>query len=296
MTEKVFEVTRDCIKKLSGVVPSVSEREEMLSFLRLLDRTAEIDDDEGVNGIKIEIGNWPKEKLYEKIFKEAVLKWLSGSSIADACDLAATLYLKADPKGYQAAICFSAVWSIKYILTDDLPYAFIDRIFQYLLPDGYRWEEENEKEKAAHKDDENWYTFMHDHRKELIGEESVEVCHRFDSIKISRLIDVDEMTRSLGKEVSEKLLCFGDGAIRLIMKNMNLHDFENSLFAVTDEAEERIFSNISTNDHAKIKGGCILKKDKLSPSDIRIALTKFKDAITAYDGDPLLEAEYDFLS
>ena len=42
-----------------------------------------------------------------------------------------------------------------------------------------------------------------------------------------------------------------------------------------------------------VEGQCILNKDSVNAIDIRVAVKKFEEAIDAYDGDPLLEAEYE---
>lgn len=293
MTEKMFEMTKDCMKKISGVVPSEDKREEMFSLLGQLDRSAEIDSWEGPNGLRIEIDNWPDKSLPERILKETVKKWLSGMTVEEVSDFAADKYMEADPQGYDAAICFAAAWGARSLIIDEHPYSFIDQILQNLLPDGYRWTEEDAKEEESHKDDESWFGFLNGGRKTFIGEVGDEIFYRFDDIKIGSLVDMDDVTESLGRSVSEKLLGFHDGALQEILRKLTYIELENTLFALTREAEDRIFSNIDKYHHSKLKGDCILKKDNMSILDIRVSLNLLQKALDSYDGDPLMEAGYD---
>ena len=78
------------------------------------------------------------------------------------------------------------------------------------------------------------------------------------------------------------------------MKELTYPDIEKVLYALPEEAGERIISNLSSFAVRIIKGQCILNKDLVSLEDIRGAVTKLEESINTYDGDPALEAEYEY--
>ncbi len=294
MTRKTFEAARDCTYKIKGMTPTESQIKEMFSFISVMDRLSEICEWEGPSRIKIEADILPGDTAYEKAFKEGVYRWLDGAGIDEASDHVADKYFEENPAGYDAAIFFAAVFGVGNILKGKHSFGYIDHALQYLLPDGWRWHEEDEKEAEAHEDDEDWYSFGHSHREAFIGDPEEEIRHRFDDIKICNLIaDKDPVSKEIGKKIAERLPEYKDGALQLIMKELTYSDLEKALYVLTEEAEDTIMSNIGSCSIPIIKGDCILYKDMVSSSDIRVAVEKFEEAINAYDGDIALEAGYE---
>ncbi len=294
MTRKTFDAARDCTAKINGLTPTVGKINEMFAFLSKVDRLTEICNWEGPAGIKLEADGLPEDTAYERAFKESIYMWLDGAGIDEASDHAADKYFEANPSGYDAAIFFATVFSVGNILTGELAYGFIDKALQFLLPDGWRWREEDDKESAAHEDDDDWFPLAHSHRKTFLGDPQEEIQHRFDDIKICELLTIkDRYAEGIAKKISTRLPDYKDGALQLILKELTYPDLIKSLYALPEEAEDRIISNISDRTVLIIKGQCILNKDTVNSFDIRAALIKFEKAINAYDGDPALEAEYD---
>ena len=77
------------------------------------------------------------------------------------------------------------------------------------------------------------------------------------------------------------------------MKELTYTELERSLYALPEDVEDRIISNIAPYYIPVIKGQCILNKNAVSSAEIRAAVKKLEEAINAYDGDPALEAEYE---
>ncbi len=294
MTRKTFEAARDCILKIKDVTPDEAKIKEMLSFLSAMDRLSEICSWEGPSGIRLEADHLPENTFYEKIFKESVQMWLDGAGVDEASDHAADRYFEADPAGYDAAICFAAVYSAASLLKDELAYSFIDDGLQYLLPDGWRWVEEYKKEEDAREDGGDRNFSERANRGFYLGRHEEETEHRFDDIIISELLPVkDPASEEIGKRIAERLPDYKNGALQLILKELTYQDLEKALYALPKEAEERIMSNLGPKCIRIIKGDCILNKDTVSLPDIRASLRMLEEAIDAYDGDPALEAEYD---
>lgn len=294
MTRKIFEAERDCISKIKDLAPMEAKIKEMFSFLSVVDRLCEICNWEGPSGLKLEAGNLPEATAYEKTFKESIYMWLNGADIDKASDYAADRYFEENPAGYDAAIYFAAVFSVANVLNGELAYGFIDQALQYLLPVGWRWREEDEKESEAHKDDKDWIPLLHSHRKTFLGDPKEEVQHRFDNIKVCSLISTkDQSAEAIGKRIADRLPDYKDGALQLILKELTYPDLEKALYMLPEEAEDRIISNLDSHWIPIIKGDCILNKDSVSSIDIRVALKKLEEAINAYDGDFDLEAEYE---
>ena len=293
MTRKTFKAMRDCAFKIKDMKVKEEQIKEMFSFLSMVDRLSEICEWEGPSGIRLEADGLPENTAYEKAFKESILLWMNGHSADEASDYAAYRYFEEDPSGYNAAIFFAAVFSVGKMLTGDL-FGFIDMALQYLLPDGWRWWEEDEKEAEAHKDDKEWHQFMHSHRKEFLGDPKEEIRHRFDDSKVSSLVSKkDEIAEKAGKRIAERLTGFKDGALQLILKELTYTELERSLYALPEDVEDRIISNIAPYYIPVIKGQCLLNKNAVSSAEIRAAVKKLEEAINAYDGDPALEAEYE---
>ncbi len=296
MTRKTFEAARDCASRIKDVTPPESKIKEMFSFLSMLDRLGEICEWEGPGGQRLEAENLPVNTAYEKTFKESIYMWLNGASVDEAADHAAARYFVDRPTGYDAAIYFAAVFSIIGILKGELPYSFIDMALQYLLPDGWRWREEDEKEQEAHKDDDDRHLLLHSHRKDFIGDHSHndEIHHRLDDVRICNLLsEKDPVSEESGRRIAKKLPHYGNGALQLILKELTYHDLEKALYVLPEEAEDRIISNIGLHWIPVIKGDCILNKDSVSTTDIRVSISKLEEAINTYNGDFSLEAEYE---
>ena len=294
MTRKVFEAARDCTKKIKDITPTDDQIKEMFSFLSKIDRLAEICQHEGPSGLKLESTSLPEKTAYEKIFKDSICMGIAGSDIDEACDLAADRYFAADPKGYESAIYFAAVFSVGNILRDNTSYSFIDHALQFLLPDGWRWREEDEKAEEAHKDDDQWFPLRDSHRFTFLGKADEEIRHRFDDVLICRLMDdKDSIAEMTGQRIADRLPDYKDGALQAILKSLTYPELERVLYVLSEEAEDRIMANICPCSIATIKGQCILYKDSISSIDIRVAVKKLEEAMNAYDGDPNLEAEYE---
>ncbi|SCY38291.1 hypothetical protein SAMN02910292_01534 [Lachnospiraceae bacterium XBB2008] len=294
MTGMTFEAARDCTSKIKGLTPSEEKIQEMISFLSKVNRLAEICEWEGPSGLRLEAENLPDDTAYEKAFKESVYMWMEGCGVDEAVNHAAKAYFKENPSGYDAAIFFAAVFSVNGILEGEMAYSFIDKALKYLLPDGWRWFEEDDKEAEAHKDDEDWYPLMHSHRKVFLGDPREDVKHRFDDVKVCDLIPLkDEKAAGIGRRIADRLPDYKDGALQLILKELTYQDLEKALYVLPEEAEERIMSNISSYSVPDIKGHCILNKDTTGADEMRVAVRKLEEAMDAYDGDPALEAEYD---
>ncbi len=294
MTRKTFEAACDCTTKIKGLTPAEEQIKQMFSFLSTIDRLAEICQWEGPSGILLEASGLPESTAYEKAFKESIHMWINGADIEEASDHAADRYFETNPSGYDAAIFFAAVFSVSNVLTGETAYGFIDKALQFLLPDGWRWREEDDKEAEAHKDDKEWFPLLHSHRNTFLGDPKDEVQHRFDDIKVCNLIsEKAKINMTVGKRISDRLPNYKDGALQLILKNMTYHDLENVLYALPEEAEDRVISNLSSYAIPIIKGQCILNKDSVSSIDIQLALIRLEEAINTYNGDPNLEAEYE---
>ena len=295
MTKKTFEAARDCTNKIKGLTPPENQIKQMFSFLSEMDRLSEICQWEGPSGILLEAEGIPETTAYERAFKESIDMWIHGADIAEASDHAADRYFEANPLGYDAAIFFAAVFSVSNILTGELSYGFIDKALQFLLPDGWRWREEDEKESEAHKDDKDWFPLLHSHRKSFLGDPKDVVQHRFDDIKVSNLTtEKAEINMTIGRRIADRLSNYKDGALQLILKKLTYTDLEKSLYALPEEEEDRIISNLSSYAIPVIKGQCILNKATVSSIDIQLALIRFEEAINTYNGDPNLEAEYEY--
>ncbi len=132
MTRKTFEAARDCASKINGIKPSESQIKEMFSFLSMIDRLSGISFWECPSHIMLEAESLPENTDYERIFKESVNMWKNGASVDEASDHAADEYFKTNPSGYNAAMCFAAVFSIANLLKGELSYSFIDQALQYL--------------------------------------------------------------------------------------------------------------------------------------------------------------------
>ena len=79
--------------------------------------------------------------------------------------------------------------------------------------------------------------------------------HRFDDIKICRLLTrKDPTSEKIGKRIAERLPKYKDGALQLILKEVTYPDLEKALYALTEEAEDRIISNLSSYCIPIIKG------------------------------------------
>ena len=293
MTRKTIEAARDCISRINGLTPPEEQIKEMFSFLSIVERLSKVLDEEGISHLRLEAPGLPEDTAYEKAFKESICMRLNGAGIDEASDHAADRYFEDCPDGYDAAIYFAAVFSVGKILKRDYSYGFIDQALQYLLPDGWRWGEEYRKETEAHKDDENESYRARDYRREFLGDPREELEHRFDDVKICNLIEKDHEAEAIGRRIADRLPGYGDGALQLILKELTHGDLENALYALPEEAENRIMSNLNTNFIPMLKGNCILNKDSVSSSDIREALLKFEEAINAYTGDPALDSEYE---
>ncbi len=296
MTRKTFEAARDCASKINGLTPTEEKIHEMFSFLSMIDRLAEICEWEGPSGLLLEADSLPANTPYEKTFKESVYMWLNGSDIAEASDHAAERYFADNPVGYDAAIYFASVFSVGNILNGELSYSFIDQALQYLLPDGWRWREEDEKEAEAHKDDKDWFPLLHSHRKTFIGEPRLDdkIQHRFDDVRVCDLLtSKDPLSEEIGRRIADRLPDYADGALQLILKELTYPELEKALYVLPEEAEDRIISNINSRWIPIIKGDCILNKDTVNSIDIRKAVTKLENALNDYTGDPALEAGYE---
>ena len=296
MTRKTFEAARDCAYKIKDLTPPESKIKEMFSFLSLLDRLGKIGEWEGPSGLRLEAEDLPVNTPYEKTFKESIHMWLNGADIDETSDYAAAKYFVDGPTGYDAAIYFAAVFSISGILKGELSYSIIDQALQYLLPDGWRWCEEDEKDEEAHKDDDDWHPFQHSHRKDFIGDHWLndKIHHRLDDVRICDLLtDKDTLSVATGKRIADRLPNYGNGALQLILKELTYHELEKALYVLPEEAEDRIISNIGLRWIPIIKGNCILNKDSVNTVDIRVAISKLEEAMNAYNGDYALEAEYE---
>ncbi len=296
MTRKTFEAARDCASKIKGLTPTEEKIKEMFSFLSMIDRLAEICEWEGPSGLRLEADDLPENTSYKKAFKESIYMWLNGSGAAEASDHAAERYFSDNPAGYDAAIYFAAVFSVSNILNGELAYGFIDQALQYLLPDGWRWSEEDDKEAEAHKDDKEWFPLLHSHRKAFIGDHGHddEIQHRLDDIRICYLLtSKDPLSEDTGRRIADRLPDYADGALQLILKELTYTDLEKALYVLPEEAEGRIISNINSRWIPTIKGDCILNKDTVSSIDIRVAVSKLEDAFNAYQGSLDLEAAYE---
>ncbi len=292
MTRKTFETAHDCAVKIKVLKPAEEKIKEMFSFLSKMDRLSEICR-EGPSGLKLEADSLPENTAYEKAFKESISMWINGSGIDEASDHAADRYFEEKPTGYDAAIFFAAVFSVGSILSGETAYGFIDRALQQLLPDGWRWFEEDEKESEAHKDDKDWSQYMHSHRKEFLGDHYEEVKHRFDDIRICDLLIVnDETAINTGRRIADRLPEYKDGALQKILKELTYPELEKALYVLPEKAGDRIISNLSSFCVPIIKGHCILKKDSVDPGDIRKAVLRLEEAINSFRGDPALEADY----
>ncbi|MCR4851950.1 MAG: hypothetical protein K5870_11950, partial [Lachnospiraceae bacterium] len=280
MTKTTINALIDCTSKIKETTPTEKQIKEMLSFLSGMDWLAEICNSEGPSGLRLEVRSLPEKTGYEKAFKQGICMWLDGADIEEASDYVAGKYFEEAPAGYDAAIYFAAVFSIGNILRGELSYSFIDNGLQYLLPDGWRWAEENKKEEEAHKDDKDWFPILHDCRKEFLGECKDEVEHRFDDVKICDLLDKkDPTSEAIGKEIAEMLPKYKDGALQVILKELTYTDLEKALYVLPEEAENRIMSNLSSYCIPIIKGDCILNMNSVSSIDIRLAAIKLKNAI-----------------
>lgn len=296
MTRMTFEAALDCTSKIKGLVPPEEKIREMLSFLSKVDRLSEICRWEGPSGIKLEAASLPEETAYEKAFKESIRLWIDGAGINAASDHAANRYFEENPSGYDAAIFFAAVFGVGNILKGEHAYGFIDEVLQYLLPDGWRWREEDDRESDEHKDDDDRVPWLHSHRKAFLGDPMEAIQHRFDDVKVCNLItEKDDGIIKIGRRIADMLPGYNDGALQLIMAKLTYHDLEKALYALPEEAEELIMANINPYSIPVIKGNCIMNKDSVSSFDITASLKMFEDAINAYDGDPALEAGYDDL-
>ena len=294
MTRKMLEATRDCIFKIKDLTPPEEQIKEMFSLLSEIDRLSEICNHEGPSGLRLEADDLPESTPYEKAFKESILMWLNGASIDEASDHAADRYFEMNPSGYDAAICYAAVFGVRSILKDQHSYGFIDETLQYLLPDGWRWREEDEKADKAHKDDKDWFPLLHSHRKEFIGDHKDEIYHRYDDVKICDLLPKkDPDSVKIGKRIAAALPDYADGALQLIMKELTYPEIEKALYVLPEEAGDRIVANINEWSISIIKGDCILNKDTVDPVDIQAAVAGFEEAVKAYNGDKTLEAEYE---
>lgn len=294
MTKKTFETVRDCTSKIKGLKPSENKIKEMFSFLSLVDRLAEICRWEGPSGIKLEVEKLPYGAEYEKLFRDSLYMWLNGSGIDEVSDYAADRYFAENPSGYDAAILFAAVYSAERILMGENGFEILDMALQFFLPNGWRWREENEKEREAHKDDKGWY-LQQGYREKFLGDPKEKIKHRFADVKVCELIsEKDVMVDEIGRRIAGRLPGYKDGALQLILKELTYPDIEKVLYALPEEAGERIISNLSSFAVSIIKGQCILNKDLVSLEDIREAVTKLEESINTYDGDPALEAEYDY--
>ncbi len=294
MTRKTLEALRDCTQKTENLTPSEEKIKEMLSFLSMLDRLSEICEHEGPSGLRLEADRLPESTSYEKTLKESIFLWLKGVDVNSACDHAAERYLEDNPQGYDSAMYFAAVYSIGNILYGEMAYGFIDLALQYLLPDGWRWREEDDKERAVHKEEPDWHMSIDGHRKLFIGDHRDEVRHRFDNVMICELIrEKDKTAVEVGLRIAKKLRNLKDGALQLIMKELPYKDIEKALYVLPTEAEDRILSNISRFYISTIKGDCILNKDAVDTLGIRTAVLLLEDAIDSYAGDKNLEAGYE---
>lgn len=293
MTRKTFEAARDCISRIKCLMPTENEVKEMFSFLSMIDRLSAICNWEGPTRIRMEAGNLPGDNAYEKAFKEGIYMWLEGSGIDEASDHVADRYFEENPVGYDAAIFFAAVFGIGKVLKGEASYVYIDKALQYLLPDGWRWFEEDDRESEDHKDDKDWVPLIHSHRAAFFGDQEEDIRHRFDDIMICDLItEKDQASVEIGRRIADRLPEYKDGALQLIMKELTYMDLEKALYVLPEDAENRIMSNLSSYCIPIIKGDCILFKDTVSSTDIRDAVGKFEDAINAYEGDFALEAGY----
>ncbi len=294
MTAKTIKALRDCTSKIKDITPTEEKIREMFSFMSKMDRLTEICNWEGPSHIRLEVDGLSEDTAYERAFKESIYMWLNGSGIDEASDHAADKYFEENPSGYDSAIFFAAVFSVGNILKGELAYCFIDKALQYLLPDGWRWREEDEKESEAHKDDKDWYPILHSHRNVFIGDQTDEIRHRFDDVKICKLItDKDLVSEVIGKRIADRLPAYEDGALQLILKELTYQDLERALYVLPEKDEDRIISNLSSYCIPVIKGDCILNKDSVSPEDIRFAVMRLTKAMKAYDGDLALEAGYE---
>ena len=294
MTRKTFETLRDCASKMKGAAPDEVKIKEMFAFLSKVDRLARICRDEGPTGLRLEADSLAEKTSYERAFKESILMWMQGSSVDESSDHAADRYFEANPSGYDAVIFFAAVFSVAKIVTGEFACGFIDMGLQYMLPDGWRWEEEDEKEEELHKDDENWFQFAHSHRRKFLGDPDEEIRHRFDHIRICDLqLQKDDIAEGVGRKIADRLPEYKDGALQLILKELKYTDLAKSLYVLPKEAEDRIVSNLSSDCIPVIKGYCILNKDSVSATDTIAAICRFEEAINSYNGDPGLEAEYE---
>ncbi len=295
MTRRTFEAALDCTSKIKYLTPSEEKIKEMLSFLSMLERLSEICEWEGPSGIRVEAENLSENTAYEKIFKECVYMWMEGAGVDEVSDHATDRYFEENPLGYDAAIYFAVIYSVANMLRGESGYGFIDNGLQYLLPDGWRWREEDDKEEEAHKDEEGWL-LRPTHRDRALGDGwkmEKEVRHRFDDIKVCKLIaNKDELAVKIARKIADRLPGYADGALQLILKELTNTDLVKILYVLPEEAEDRIVSNLSSCCTTIIKGSCILNKDTVSTIDIRFALANFEDAINAYNGDPALEAGY----
>ncbi len=294
MTKKTFNVLRDCTSKIKNLIPDEAKIREMFSLLSKMDRLAEIGDQEGTSHIKLEVKSLPEDTAYEIAFKESMYMWMNGSGINEASDHAADRYFEENPSGYDAAIFFAAVFSIGQILKGESSYCFIDNALQYLLPDGWRWYEEDKKESEAHKDDDTWSSYEHNHRNIFLGNNEEKIKHRFDDIKICNLtVKKDPDIETIGKRIAKRLPDYDDGALQLILKELTYPDLEKALCALPEDAEDRIMSNLSSYHIPIIKGDCILYKDSVSRAAILTAVKKLENAINDYNGDFSLKAGYE---
>nr|MCR5223029.1 hypothetical protein [Lachnospiraceae bacterium] len=284
MTSKTFEAVLDCTSKIKGLIPTEEKIKEMLSFLSMIYRLATICDDEGPEGLRVEAELLPENTAYEKIFKECVFKWMNGTSVEEVSDHAASRYFEENPAGFDAALFFAAVYSVANMLKGESGYVFIDEGLQCLLPDGWRWREEDDKEEEAHKDEEGWF-LRPTHRDRSLGDGwkmKEEIHHRFDDIKVCKLIsNKDDMAVRTAERIADKLTDFRDGALQMILKELTYPELEKVLYVLPEKAENRIIDNLSSYCIPIIKGNCILFKDSVSTLDIRLAVIKFEEALNA---------------
>ena len=294
MTRKVFEAAIDCTTKIKGFNPSEEQIKEMLSIISKADRLFEIGFFEGRFGVMLEAKGLSDLPVYERTLKEGIAMWFEGASIDEASDYAADRYFEEDPAGYDAAVYFAVVFCLGGILKGESSIDYIDGVLQYFLPDGWRWYEEDEKEKKAHEGDKNHAYSFGGHRHLFLGDNKKEIEHRFDDIKICDLItQKDQTVVEMGERIADQLTKYKDGTIQLIMKKLTYQSLAKALYALPPEAEDRIISNLSPETIAIIKTLCILNKDSVSSGYIQDAAKGFEEAINAYDGDPDLEAGYE---
>ena len=220
--------------------------------------------------------------------------WIGGSGINEASDYAADRYFEENPTGYNAAIFFATVYSVANLLAGESAYSIIDMALQFFLPDGWRWAEEDEKESELHKYDKDWMPLLHSHRKSFLGDPQEERLHRFDDVNLCNLLTQrDDSADMIGRKIADRLPCYKDGALQLILKELTYPDLEKSLYVLPEEAGDRIIANLSSCCVPIIKGQCILNKNSVCLTEVREAIVKFEEAMNAYTGNPDLEAAYE---